>query len=241
MKPLRSIINVFFCSPFAFRLLRPLGAPLLDVLAIEEAVIHFPPQPFGFFDTQLLAGISVSNPPRENPTHPSLPLACYLTFPPRLSATPPRFLCWITRRISPNMAVISFKCSSTPWACSHAKGIHEGTYHFGFSPANFLQLAFPSTDDFPTRSSPTSLGYLFSTRSKARLLRNAVALLPLSKPDLSHLSPARRPYSGPSSSASPCWPHIPSCGGRLRFCFCKISYPPPFLPLPLRRPPPLRY
>ena len=76
--------------------------------------------------------------------------------PPRVlseSATPPQFRCWITRRISPNMAVISLKCSSTPWACALAKGIMEGSYHFGFTPGNFLQLTFPSTTDFPADSS----------------------------------------------------------------------------------------
>ena len=39
------------------------------------------------------------NPVRESSTHPSPPLACYLTFPPRVladAAVPPQFRCWIT-------------------------------------------------------------------------------------------------------------------------------------------------
>ena len=39
------------------------------------------------------------NPVRESSTHPSLPFACYLTFPPHVladAAVPPQFRCWIT-------------------------------------------------------------------------------------------------------------------------------------------------
>lgn len=51
------------------------------------------------------------------------------------------------------MAVITLKCSSTPWARSLAKGVIDGSYQFGFTPDNFLQLTFPTTPDFPADSS----------------------------------------------------------------------------------------
>ena len=50
------------------------------------------------------------------------------------------------------MAVISLKCNSSSWACSLAKGNIDGSYHFGFTPGNFLQLAFPCTKDFRAKS-----------------------------------------------------------------------------------------
>ena len=153
-----------FIFSLRFPSLTTLGVPSPDVLAIEEAVKHTLlccslPQALDFLHTQLLAGICVSNPVRESTSHPSPPLAC-LTFPPRVladSATPPQFRCWITRLFFFKMAVISLKCSSTPWACSLAKGILEGSYHFGFIPGNFLQLAFSCTTDFPADSSHFAL------------------------------------------------------------------------------------
>ena len=142
-----------------------------DVFAIEEAVRHTLlrcslPQALDFLHTQLLAGICVANPVRDSPTiHPSPPLACYLTFPPRVlqeAAVAPRFRCWITRRISPNMAVISLKCNSSSWACSLAKGHLGASYHFGFFPGNFLQLAFPCSNDFTNDNNAHSVHFAFA-------------------------------------------------------------------------------
>ena len=78
------------------------------------------------------------------------------------AAVAPQFRCWITRRISPNMAVISLKCTSSSWACSLAKGNIEGSYHFGFSPGNFLQLAFPCTKDFNNENNANSIHFAFA-------------------------------------------------------------------------------
>ena len=75
----------------------------------------------------------------------------------------PRFRCWITRRISPNMAVISLKCNSSSWACSLAKGHLGASYHFGFSPGNFLQLAFPCSNDFTNDNNAHSVHFAFAT------------------------------------------------------------------------------
>ena len=160
-----------FIFSLRFPSLTTLGVPPPDVLAIEEAVRHILlrcslPQALDFLHTQLLAGICVANPVRDSPTiHPSPPLACYLTFPPRVlqeAAVAPQFRCWITRRISPNMAVISLKCSSSSWACSLAKGNIDGSYHFGFSPGNFLQLAFPCTKDFNNDNNANSIHFAFA-------------------------------------------------------------------------------
>ena len=49
------------------------------------------------------------------------------------------------------MAVISLKCNSTPWACSHVDGT-SGNLFLGFTPGNFLQLAFPTdAERFPAK------------------------------------------------------------------------------------------
>ena len=77
-------------------------------------------------------------------------------------AVAPQFRCWITRRISPNMAVISLKCTSSSWACSLAKGNIDGSYHFGFSPGNFLQLAFPCTKEFNNDNNANSIHFAFA-------------------------------------------------------------------------------
>ena len=75
-----------FIFSLRFPSLTTLGVPPPDVLAIEEAVRHTLlrcslPQALDFLHTQLLAGICVANPVRDSPnTHPSPPLACYLTF-----------------------------------------------------------------------------------------------------------------------------------------------------------------
>ena len=160
-----------FIFSLRFPALTTLGVPPPDVLAIEEAVQHILlrcslPQALDFLHTQLLAGICVANPVRDSPTtHPSPPLACYLTFPPRVlqeAAVAPQFRCWITRRISPNMAVISLKCNSSSWACSLAKGNIDGSYHFGFSPGNFLQLAFPCTKEFNNDNNANSIHFAFA-------------------------------------------------------------------------------
>ena len=157
-----------FIFSLRFPALATLGVPPPDVLAIEEAVRHILlrcslPQALDFLHTQLLAGICVANPVRESPTiHPSPPLACYLTFPPRVlqeAPVAPQFRCWITRRISPNMAVISLKCNSSSWACSLAKGNIDGSYHFGFSLATFCNShsLVPKNSTMTTMQTPFTL------------------------------------------------------------------------------------
>ena len=60
------------------------------------------------------------------------------------------------------MAVISLRCNSSSWACSLAKGNIDGSYHFGFSPGNFLQLAFPCTKDFNNDNNANSIHFAFA-------------------------------------------------------------------------------
>ena len=60
------------------------------------------------------------------------------------------------------MAVISLKCNSSSWACSLAKGHLGASYHFGFSPGNFLQLAFPCSHDFTNDNNANSVHFAFA-------------------------------------------------------------------------------
>ena len=96
---------------------------------------------------------------------PCPPTACYLVFPDRASAgvpDPPQFRCWISRRVAPNMAVIGLKCNSTPWACSHVDGT-SGNLFVGFTPGNFLQLAFPTdAERFPPQKGSEASHFAFA-------------------------------------------------------------------------------
>ena len=128
-----------------------------DIYAIEAAVrqelLRLPlPQALDFIHSQILAIMCINAPrrPRGTQNIHSLdlcpPTACYLVFPERATAGAlelPQFRCWISRRVSPNMAVISLKCNSTPWACSYVDGT-SGNFFVGFSPGNLVQLAFPT-------------------------------------------------------------------------------------------------
>ena len=105
--------------------LRSLGLPTDDILALEEALkqalLSLPlPQALDVLHTQLLSCMCVSSPRRESPNMGASPVACYLSPVEGSSATsiaPPVFRCWIGRKVSPNMAILDFKCDSLPWAC----------------------------------------------------------------------------------------------------------------------------
>ena len=151
-----------FILPLRFPTLLTLGIPLPDIYAMEAALcqtlLRLPlAQALDFLHTQLLSALCTSAPRRANkdaPIHtdePSLPTACYLHFPPRttIHPEPPQFRCWVTRRVSPNMAVVCLKCNSVAWAHSYTNGT-SGNPFLGFTPGNFLQLAFP-TERFPCK------------------------------------------------------------------------------------------
>ena len=125
--------------------LRLLGLPSDDILAVEDALkqslLSLPlPQALDVLHTQLLSCICVSTPRRETsapgPNQGAPPIACYLC-PVDGSRTtrspPPVFRCWIGRKVSPNMAILDFKCDSLPWAASYIKGT-AGRSLFGLSP-----------------------------------------------------------------------------------------------------------
>ena len=145
--------------------LATLGLTPPDIFAIESAVRQellrlLLPQALDFLHSQILAILCVNAPRRAKGTQniysldPCPPTACYLVFPDRATAgvpDPPQFRGWISRRVSPNMAVISIKCDSTPWACSFVEGT-SGNLFLGFTPGNFLQLAFPTDSErFPSK------------------------------------------------------------------------------------------
>ena len=60
------------------------------------------------------------------------------------------------------MAVIGLKCNSTPWACSHVDGT-SGNLFVGFTPGNFLQLAFPTdAERFPPQKGSEASHFAFA-------------------------------------------------------------------------------
>ena len=115
----------------------------------------------------------VSSPRRESPNTGASPIACYLSPVEGSSTTsiaPPVFRCWIGRKVSPNMAILDFKCDSLPWASSNIKGT-EGRSQFGFSPGNLLQLVFPTCEPFVTESPYFSFAlFLTSVTAKGRVV-----------------------------------------------------------------------
>ena len=162
--------------------LRLLGLPSDDILAVEDALkqslLSLPlPQALDVLHTQLLSCICVSTPRRETsapgPNQGAPPIACYLC-PVDGSRTtpspPPVFRCWIGRKVSPNMAILDFKCDSLPWAASYIKGT-TGRSLFGLSPGNFIQLVFPTTEQFLSDAPYFGLAlYLTSVTTKGRVL-----------------------------------------------------------------------
>ena len=165
-----------FLLPLRFPCLTTLGLPPPDIFAIESAVrqelLRVPlPQALDFLHSQILAILCVNAPRRPKGSQkihsidPCPPTACYLVFPERATAgvpDPPQFRCWISRRVAPNMAVIGLKCNSTPWACSYVDGT-SGNLFVGFTPGNFLQLAFPTDDErFPPQKGSNASHFAFA-------------------------------------------------------------------------------
>ena len=165
-----------FLLPLRFPCLATLGLTPPDIFAIESAVrqelLRVPlPQALDFLHSQILAILCVNAPRRPKGSQkihsidPCPPTACYLVFPDRASAgvpDPPQFRCWISRRVAPNMAVIGLKCNSTPWACSHVDGT-SGNLFVGFTPGNFLQLAFPTdAERFPPQKGSEASHFAFA-------------------------------------------------------------------------------
>ena len=165
-----------FLLPLRFPCLTTLGLPPPDIFAIESAVrqelLRVPlPQALDFLHSQILAILCVNAPRRPKGSQkihsidPCPPTACYLVFPERATAgvpDPPQFRCWISRRVAPNMAVIGLKCNSTPWACSYVDGT-SGNLFVGFTPGNFIQLAFPTDDErFPPQKGSNASHFAFA-------------------------------------------------------------------------------
>ena len=148
-----------FLHQLRFPALRALGLPDADVLAIEHstrsALLNLPLlQALDFLHTQLLAGLCVAAPKRglikrdnihdATRRHPS-PNFGRLT-PPKEAFQhfqPPKFRCWIGKRISPNMSLITLKCDSSPWANRFIDG-NRGNHSAGFTAGNIPQLVFPT-------------------------------------------------------------------------------------------------
>ena len=142
--------------PFASRLLLPLIFRLLIYrpLSLPPVPLSSPflLQALDFLHTQLLAGLCVASPSRSVSKADRIvdclerfppPLACRLT-PPREASRafpPPTFRCWLGKKVSPNLSIITLKCDSTPWANYFTQG-SKGPHFGGFTPGNLLQLTF---------------------------------------------------------------------------------------------------
>ena len=125
-----------FLHPLRFPALAALNLPVADIQAIElatrNALLALPLlQALDFLHTQLIAGLCVASPSKplnDRITDPLVryppPVACRLT-PPREAPQafhPPKFRCWLGKKISPNMSVLTLKCDSVPWANYFVQG-----------------------------------------------------------------------------------------------------------------------
>ena len=147
-----------FLHQLRFPALRALGLPDADVLehSTRSALLNLPLlQALDFLHTQLLAGLCVAAPQRglikrdhlHDPTRRHPPPNFGRLTPPKEAFQhflPPKFRCWLGKRISPNMSLITLKCDSSPWANRYSKGDH-GNHIPGFTAGNLLQLVFPTT------------------------------------------------------------------------------------------------
>ena len=125
----------------------PRTTPLLQH-STRSALLNLPLlQALDFLHTQLLAGLCVAAPKRglikrdniHDPTRRHPPPNFGRLTPPKEAFQhfqPPKFRCWIGKRISPNMSLITLKCDSSPWA----NRFHSA----GFTAGNILQLVFPT-------------------------------------------------------------------------------------------------
>ena len=210
--PLTYFTRVFL-HQLRFPALRALGLPDADVLAIEHstrsALLNLPLlQALDFLHTQLLAGLCVAAPKRglikrdnihdATRRHPS-PNFGRLT-PPKEAFQhfqPPKFRCWIGKRISPNMSLITLKCDSSPWANRFIDG-SRGNHSAGFTAGNILQLVFPTVPlpppdptlpsqavppySLPEHSAFAFAIYLTSVSYMAEEARNPLQLLTIAAP-----------------------------------------------------------
>ena len=150
--------------------LKRVRLPPADVMAVEEALrqalLGLPlPQALDFLHTQLLSGMAISPPLRDSdsssPLSTSPPVRQFFCWPPGTPQPPPQppsFRVWVTRKLSPNLAIVDLHCDSVPWAGSvrTAQGKNLGLSH-GVSAGNFIQFLFAANDDYPSPTGPLCL------------------------------------------------------------------------------------
>ena len=114
------------------------------------------PQALDFLHSQLLSSMCISPPVRKDndPPAPFLlpPLKRHFQWPPGTPDPPPEppsFHVWITRKVAPHMAVVDLRCDAVPWACFRRGSHSTGQHQFGIHAGNFIQFAFPATEDYP--------------------------------------------------------------------------------------------
>ena len=128
--------------------------PMLHTTMEIHALMNLPlPQALDFLHSQLLSSMCISPPVKDNdPPAPFLPppLKRHFQWPPDTPDPPPEppsFHVWITRKVAPHMAVVDLRCDAVPWACFRRGP--TGQHQFGIHAGNFIQFAFPATEDYP--------------------------------------------------------------------------------------------
>ena len=141
--------------------LKHMGFSNEDVYALEDclrqALMNQPlPQALDFLHSQILSSMCISPPTRKD-SAPLPPLHLLLLHAassglkvlPTLLLPPPSFRVWITRKVSPHMAVVvDLRCDAVPWACFRRGP--TGQHQFGIHAGNFIQFVFPATETYPS-------------------------------------------------------------------------------------------
>ena len=134
------------------------------------------------------------------------PVACRLTRPREAlqQVLSPTFRCWLGKRISPSMTLVTLKCDSVPWAnyfTQDKKDLSVQVFKLGTSSNS------PSLPKNPTPSRATALLHLPYTLPQLLIqgaqLKNPVRPSPTVAPHTSHSYPA---FCSPFSCAITCLP-----------------------------------
>ena len=161
--------------------LKHLGFSNEDVYALEDclrqALMNQPlPQALDFLHSQILSSMCISPPARKDNAPPapfaSPPLTRHFQWPEGTADPPPpspSFRVWITRKVSPHMAVVDLRCDAVPWACFRRGP--SGQHQFGIHAGNFIQFVFPATETYPSDTGYFSFAlYIKKVECKGRVV-----------------------------------------------------------------------
>ena len=161
--------------------LKHMGFSNEDVYALEDclrqALMNQPlPQALDFLHSQILSSMCISPPARKDNSPPapfaSPPLTRHFQWPEGTADPPPpcpSFRVWITRKVSPHMAVVDLRCDAVPWACFRRGP--SGQHQFGIHAGNFIQFVFPATEQYPSATGYFSFAlYIKKVECKGRVV-----------------------------------------------------------------------